>query len=276
MLVINILIYGIGAHVFFSSVCPNKYHIALLNISFYVILTYSYIEMYAKKLYYHENMSQIRKFIEVAKNKPEIEIIKFNDVITSVDKNRLCIHHLLLYDFIIYSDYSRPIAAQSSSSRVNKVLYSGSPVFPLNYSYSLCKFSFISINVKLFVDYKEKSYAIKLVNDSENYYIVGNKINRLIICYLLMKQHRIICDEITREYRLELIDHNVDMKTLTERDEIVLNENDYKVVPFVFTDTSNMTVKDVEKLCNYYPSFDSNAESKEVKNLRMDSGSIPE
>jgi hypothetical protein len=91
-----------------------------------------------------------------------------------------------------------------------------------------------------------------------------------------MKQHKIICDKVTSEYRLELIDHNVDMKTLTEKDEIVLNENDYKVVPFIFTDTSNMTVKHVEKLCNYYPSFDSNAESKEVKSLRMDSGSIPE
>ena len=276
MLVVNIFLYGMGMHIFFSSVCPNKYQMALLNLSFYVILTYSYLEMYAKKLYYHENMSQIRKFIEVARNKPEIEIIKFNDVITSVDKNCLCIHQLLLYDFIIYSDYSRPIAAQPSSSRVNKVLYSGSPVFPLNYSYSLCKFSFISINVKLFVDYKEKSYAIKLINDSENYYIVGNKINRLIICYLLKQQHGIIRDKIISEYRLELIDHNVDMKTLTERDEIVLNETDYKVVPFVFTETSNMTVKELEKLCNYYPSFDSIADSKEVKSLRMDSGSIPE
>jgi hypothetical protein len=274
MLVVNIFLYGMGMHIFFSSVCPNKYQMALLNLSFYLILTYSYIELYAKKLYYHENMSEIRKFIETAKSKPEIEIIKFNDVITSVDKTRVSINQLLLYDFIIYSDYSRPI--DSHSSRVNKVLYSGFPVFPLNYSYSLCNFSFISINVKLFVDCKEKSYAIKLVNDSENYYVVGNKINRLIICYLLKKQHDIVCDELTEKYVLDLIDHNVNMLSITEKDEIILNENDYKVVPFVFTETSNMTVKEVEKLCNYHPSFDSIAERKEVKHLRMDSGSIPE
>jgi len=274
MLVLNIFIYGFGAHIFFSTVCPNKYQMVLLNLSFYIVLTYSYIEMYAKKLYYHENMSQIRKFIEVAKNKPEIQIIKFNDVITSVDKMRVSINHLLLYDFIIYSDYSRPINSQSS--RVNKVLYSGFPVFPLNYSYSLCNFSFISINVRLFVDSKAKLYPIKLANESENYYVTGNKINRFIICYLLKIQHGIVCDDLTENYVLELIDQNVNMKTLTEKDEIVLNETDYKVVPFVFTETSNMTVKELEKLCNYYPSFDSIAERKEVKSLRMDSGSIPE
>jgi len=262
MLVLNIFIYGLGAHIFFSLVCPNKYQMALLNLSFYLIFAYSYMELYAKKLYYHENMSQIRQFIESVKNKNEIEIIKFNDVITSLDKKLICIHHLLLYDFIIYSDYSGP---SSPSSRVNKVLYSGYPVFPLNYSYSLCEFSFISISVKLFVDCKEKSYPVKLSNDSENYYVIGNKINRLIICYLLKKQHGIVCDEITREYTLELIDHNVNMKTLTEKDEIILNETDYKIVPFVFTETSNMSVKDLEKLCNYYPSFDSIRDNKETK-----------
>jgi hypothetical protein len=257
MLVLNIIVYGLGAHIFFSSVCPNKYQMALLNLSFYLVLTYSYVEMYAKKLYNHENMSEIRKFIETAKKKPEIEIIKFNDVITSIDRKHFSIHHLLLYDFIIYSDYSGP-----SSSRVNKVLYSGVPVFPVNYSYSLCEFSFISINVRLFVDSKAKSYSIKLANDSENYYVIGNKINRFIICYLLKKQHGIVCDDLTENYVLEIIDQNVNMKTLTEKDEIILNETDYKVVPFVFTDTSNMTVSEVKKICKYNPSIESILEKK--------------
>jgi hypothetical protein len=256
MLVINIFIYGLGAHIFFSSVCPNKYQMALLNLSFYLVLTYSYVEMYAKKLYNHENMSEIRKFIETAKKKPEIEIIKFNDVINCIDKKHVSIHHLLLYDFIVYSDYSRPINSQSS--RVNKVLYSGVNAFPLNYSYSLCEFSFISLNVRLLVDSKAKLYPIKLANDSENYYVIGNKINRFIICYLLKKQHGIVCDDLTENYVLDLIDQNVNMLSITEKDEIILNENNYKVVPFVFTDTSNMTVSEVKKLCKYHPSVANN------------------
>ena len=55
------------------------------------------------------------------------------------------------------------------------------------------------------------------------------------------------------------------MFSLSEKNEIVLNETEYKIVQFVFTDTSNMTVKEVEKLCNYNTSCDSNAESKSTK-----------
>jgi hypothetical protein len=207
-------------------------------------------------------MAQFRLFIENINKKNEIEIIKFNDVIVSTDKNSLRVHQLLLYDFIIYSDYS---STTSLHSKVNKVLYFGFPKFPINYRYNVCKFSFISINVKLIINCKEKSYQIKLSNETENYYIVGNKINMLVVRYLLKKQHGIVKDELSEKYVLELIDQNVNMFSLSEKNEIVLNETEYKIVPFVFTDTSNMTVKEVENLCNYNPSCDSNADSKSTK-----------
>jgi hypothetical protein len=219
------------------------------------------MEIHAKKAYYHENMSQIRSFIENIKKKNEIEIIKFNDLIVSTNKNNIHVHQLLLYDFIVYSDYSSSVP----SSKVNKVLYFGFPKFPINYNYSVCKFSFISINVKLIINCKEQSYQIKLSNETENYYIVGNKINKLVVSYLLKKQHGIMKDDLSEKYVLELIDQNVNMFSLSEKNEIVLNETEYKIVPFFFTDTSNMTVKEVENLCNYNPSFNSNAESKPTK-----------
>lgn len=262
MFFLNIMIYTVGAHIFFSVFCPNEYHVTLINMSFYIILTYSYVEIYAKKMYYHENMTQIRSFIENINKKNEIEIVKFNDVIVSTNKNSLRIHQLLLYDFIIYSDYS---SAASPCSKINKVIYFGFPKFPINYSYNVCKFSFISINVKLIINCKEQSYQIKLSNETENYYIVGNKINKLVVSYMLKKQHGIMRDEVSEKYVLELIDQNVNMFSLSEKNEIVLNETEYKIVPFVFTDTSNMTVKEVEKLCNDNPSCDFNAESKSTK-----------
>jgi len=273
MLVINIFIYGLGAHIFFSSVCPKEYHSTLINLSFYLILTYSYMEMYAKKAYYHPSMSQIRTFIENSKKQREIEIIKFNDVITSTNKENVRIHQLLLYDFIIFSDYD---GAKELSQKVNKVLYFGFENFPFTYSYNVCKFSFISFSVKLLVDGKEQSYPIKLLNESENYYVIGNKINRLLISYLLKKQHGVTRDELTEKYVLEFIDQNVNILSLSEKSEIVLNENDYKIVPFVYIDSTNMTVKEVEQLCTKYPSIDSIAENKEVKSLRMDSDSMQE
>lgn len=274
MLLINILIYGLGAHMFFSSVFPNKYHIALLNLSFYLILTYSYMEIYAKKAYYHPHMSQIRTFIETSKKRREIEIIKFNDVIASTNKESVNIHHLLLYDFIIFSDYD---GAKDFSQKVNKVLYFGFDNFPFTYSYNICKFSFISFNVKLLLDGQEKSYPIKLSNESENYYVIGNKINRLLICYLLKKHHGVMRDELTETYVLELIDQNVNMISLSEKDEIVLNEKDYKVVPFVYIDSTNMTVRGVEKMCKKHASFDNAiADSKENNHSKIGSDSMQE
>jgi len=273
MLVINFLIYGLGAHVFFSSVCPNKYHIALLNLSFYLILTYTYIEIYVKKAYYHPHMTQIREFIENAKKKRDVEIIKFNDVIASVDKDNVQIHQLLLYDFIVFSDYD---GAKISSQKVNKVLYFGFDNFPFTYSYNVCKFSFISFSVKLLINGKEESYPIKLSSESENYYIIGNKINRLIICYLLKIQHGVMWDEVKDKYILELIDQNVNMLSFSEKDEIVLNEKDYKVVPFVFIDSTNMTIREVEKLCTKYPSFNNAADSKTINDSKINSDSIQE
>jgi hypothetical protein len=267
MLVINIILYGLGAHMFFSLVCPNKYHIALLNLSFYIILTYSYMEMYAKKIYYHPSMHQIRAFIKNANKKSELEIVKFNEVVLT-NRDTVHVHDLILCNFIIFSDYND---SNLSSQKVNKILYFGIEDFPFTYTYNVCKFSFISFNVKLIVNCKEKSYPIKLSDTSENYYVIGNKINRLLICYLLKKQHGVICDESKEKYVLELIDQDVNMITLTEKDEIILNEKNYKVSPFVFNDASNMTIKDIEKMCNRCPRFDGSATCPDINNPSINS-----
>jgi hypothetical protein len=99
----------------------------------------------------------------------------------------------------------------------------------------------MSLNVTI----KGTKYPIKLSNDVENYYVVGNKINILLIAYLLKIQHKVKCDEITGIYELGIIDHNVNVKTFTEKDEIILSEDDYTVKPFIYIDTSNMTVLDI-------------------------------
>lgn len=252
MLMFNVLLCGVGMHVFFSNVCPNEYHLTLINISFYIILMYSYMELQAKKLYNHPRMTPIRSFIKNMKTNAEIEVIKFNDVISSTNKTMVDIHHLLLHDFIIYSDYE---SVTDQCPKVNKVLYYFPSKFPFNFKYTVCKFSFISLSVR----FNETNYPIKLSSDNENYYVVGNKINRLIICYLLKKQHNVLCDEVVDIYSIDLIDSNVNMKTLCEKDEIVLNENDYKVRDFVYMDTSNMTVKQVSKECIRFSNL---AESK--------------
>lgn len=242
-------------HFFFLSVCPNEYQLALINLSFYIILMYSYMELQAKKLYNHPSLMPIRSFIKNMKKKPEIEIIKFNQVIASTSKNMINVHQLLLHDFIIYSDYE---GVTDDSQRINKVLYYFPFQFPLNCKYAVCNFTFISIGVK----FNGVMYPIKLASETENYYIVGNRINRLIICYLLKKQHNVICDEVVDLYKLELIDNNVNMITLCEKDDIILSENSYKVKDFIYADTSNMSFKEVSMASTHYPSFDNLEDSK--------------
>lgn len=238
MTILNIFTLGAGFHVFMTYCFPNEYQAALLNISFYAILFYTNVEMRAKKLYFHPSFKPVKLFIDNLNKNTEIDIIKFNQVMLSTNKKYIAVHQLLLYDFIIFSDYER---VTETAPKVNKVLFFGLPKFPLNFDYKACKFSFMSLTVKL----NGAKYQIKLSNDSENYYIIGNKINLLLISYLLKKQHNIVCDEITGTYELDVIDHNVNMKTFTEKDEIEFSENDYTVSPFIYIDTSNMTVLDV-------------------------------
>jgi len=228
---------GIGAHMFLSSFFPNEYHNALLNCSLYAILLFSHFEIYAKKIY---NQPQIKSCIDRIYKKNEIDIIKFNQVMISTNKNYVTLHQFLLYDFILFSDYEK---VTERSTKVNKVLYFGFPKTPMNFDYKVCKFSFLSMTV----NFNKKKYPIKLSTESENYYIVGNKINLLLIAYLLKTQYKVDCDETNGTYELDIIDHNVTMKTLTEKDEITLHENDYIVEPFVYVDTSNMTLLDIIK-----------------------------
>jgi len=254
MTIINIFTIGAGFHVFMTYCFPNEYHAALLNISFYTILFYTHIEMRAKKLYFHPSFKPVKSFIDNFNKNSEIDIIKFNQVMISTNKKYIAVHQLLLYDFIIFSDYER---VTETTPKVNKVLFFGLPKFPLNFDYKACKFSFMSLTVK----FNGAKYQIKLSNENENYYIIGNKINLLLISYLLKKQHNIVCDEITGTYELDVIDHNVNMKTFTEKDEILFKENDYTVSPFVYIDTTNMTVLDiVNKTSNLQVNSDSDSE----------------
>jgi hypothetical protein len=194
--------------------------------------------MRAKKLYFHPSFKPVKSFIDTLKKQSEIEIIKFNNVMFSTTKNYISVHQFLIYDFIIFSDYEK---VTETMQKVNKVLFFGLPKFPLNFEYTLCKFSFMAITVK----FNGVKYPIKLSSEMENYYIIGNKINLLLISYLLKKQHSVNCDEVTGVYELDVIDHNVNMKTFNEKDEITFEENDYTVSPFIYIDTSNMTVADI-------------------------------
>lgn len=268
---LNLFSGGIATHAFFSTFFSKEYYRFLVNTSSYAIMFYSYAEICVKKIYMHPCLTKLKDFLDTMKNKNNIEIVKFNTVVRSTNKKEVTVNQMVLYDFIIYSDYL------PATSKVNKVLYYDFIKFPINYSYSVCDFSFIAINVRINKNGKEETYRINLHDNKVNYYVVGNKINRLLICYLLKTQHNIICDELTDKYDLEIIDNNVVVKNFTEKDEIVFREKDYTTSPFVYCDTSNMSVAEIKEHFNYKDNVELsvNSEKKPSEN-KEDVDSIPE
>lgn len=227
---------GFGAHFFMTYFFPEHYQQTIINSSLYAILLYSQCEVLSKKLYYHPNLKPIKAILDNLTKKNEIEVIKFNEAIVSINKTDVTANHIALCDFILFTDYA---SVTDAASKANKVLFYGIPSsLPLNFDYTICKFTFMSFNVTV----EGAKYPIKLSNDSENYYVVGNKINALLVSYLLKKQHNI---NSVNKYELDIIDHNVNIKNFTEKDELILKENTYIVKPFLYIDTSNMTIQEI-------------------------------
>jgi len=227
MYILNIFIYGFCGHLFLNKYCNKEYNNFIINLSYKIILYYTHCEKGVKnilrKMNDNPNMVYIKNLLISKNKKGEIEIFKYNERMISTCIYNLRYHLVISYDFIIFTDY------HSDGYKVNKVIYYD---YPINYDYKTCNFSFISFVVKINKNGKEKCYPIKLLNDEENYYVVGNKINRLIISYLLKDKYNVHINENKDGYFIDIIDQNVDLKLLTENDEIIFNEDSYEVIKY--------------------------------------------
>jgi hypothetical protein len=76
-------------------------------------------------------------------------------------------------------------------------------------------------NVSLIDD--EKSFIIQI----DNYYMVENIINKYLICYLIYKQYKVYLDAETVSYKLEIMDNNMEYKSITEKQDIILKKDKY-------------------------------------------------
>jgi len=161
--------------------------------------------------------------------KYEIEIIKCNEVILKTTRTSLSEQDLLLCDMIVVTNID------DQTGMINKQVFTGRSKLPLQREIIHCTFTFIAMTVKM----NEKSWSIKLSDENESYYIVGNKLNRYVISYLLKNQHGVICDNICGKYELIIFDQAANMVTCNERDEIILKQNNYEIVSFVSVDITH-------------------------------------
>ena len=81
---------------------------------------------------------------------------------------------------------------------------------------------------------EDVEHSIALFTPTRNYYVVGNKICSTFIDYFMHTYHKDFVDQhdltLPLKYTLTIVDHNINMVTLTEKDAIVLKEYDYSVL----------------------------------------------
>jgi hypothetical protein len=107
----------------------------------------------------------------------------------------------------------------------DKLIFQKSSNFPVELNWNNVKYKFLSLIVIISEDEK---YEMKLHNKKENYYIVGNVIDKNFIKYYLEKYHKLkIKEDIL--YVVQLIDQNVKMNTLDVNKKITLWENKYDI-----------------------------------------------
>jgi len=168
-----------------------------MNILYNFVLLYTYIVYYLKKLYMFFKNKSTTSINTLAIYKNGNPAFLPAACLTTFEGD---------FDFMIYSD-----------NTPDKIIYTKIPLEPRKKE--LCNFSFISVSVQI----KDKTYLIKF----ENYYIVGNTINKYVISYLIKQQYSISQDIV--DYSLDIIDHNVNMLELGPDDEITFELNTYSI-----------------------------------------------
>jgi hypothetical protein len=217
-----------ATHIYMTNYYPLEYNIFLVEAAHFCVLTYSRLQIFADRLYrnlkknpefksyadYFEG--QIAKFFNP--NVGNVEIIKDSQVFvyTTDEKLKELFYPAELMDFLIFSD-------KQASGQANKAIYFN---VPTNFSYVKCKFKFVSLTM-VFSD--NEQYNLKLITEKENYFIVNNRLNKFLFCYLLRKQFGIIKDETSVAYTLQIFDQDVNDITLSEKDEIVLELEKYTI-----------------------------------------------
>jgi hypothetical protein len=176
----------------------NCYLKSLINIYNKFFNYYSTIEFYDEGVLFrtnyilNSNTSSREQMIELKQNVEPLE-----------------------YDLIIYSD------KDDEDDKINKVCYRE---FPESFSYEKSNIKFLSLTLI----YNKKIIEIDLLNEVSNYYIVNNIINKQFIIYYLLNIKKFCFESLLEfNYKLELIDHNVNIINLDETDEIVIEQKNY-------------------------------------------------
>jgi hypothetical protein len=80
------------------------------------------------------------------------------------------------------------------------------------------------------LSYNSQIYPIELQNDTYNHYIINNKLNSEFYQYYLKNILNISIENDKFDYKVQLIDHNVNILELSPQQELLIKENDYEII----------------------------------------------
>ena len=122
------------------------------------------------------------------------------------------------FDLIIVSD------KKDESEQMNYIHYTEFPQILDDYKHSNIKFFSVEL------EYKDTIHSIELTNEIYNHYIVNNVLNKHFFKYYLTNVLNIEIDKNTFDYKLSVIDHNVNIVELTQNDSLIIKENNYELI----------------------------------------------
>jgi len=220
-------------HIFMSNYYPDEETKLIMNLTYYCIYAYTFIEMKVKQLYLqiiNDNPSLLEFAKHIFRKTPDdnIEIISGNQVINTCNKENA---HLYITDyckFIIYSE------SQEQTTRINKMIIHNTEGIKNNsFKYTLCNYMFISVEIYIHNELKQLNYDLNFFFNGNNYYIANNKIDKYVICFLLYSRHGIYQKPETCKYKLNIIDQSANMFHLCEKDVLHLYEDNYEVIQVI-------------------------------------------
>jgi hypothetical protein len=219
-----------------------------INIAYYIIYGLSICELQLNKLYIVVSPSLISLwniFINFAKeNKWITEITTQMLIFIDNNGNETNIWIITKGNFKqISNDYNYSgimfLDKNFETNCVNKIYYTS---YPDSFIYMISTVCFMSVQL----EHDNKTHLIVLKNNSYNYYIVGNCLNQLFFKYYLKKVLNVQFNEDNFNYKLTIIDDNVNIITIDETQYIIFNQNDYNIksINFEYKEENEILMND--------------------------------
>jgi hypothetical protein len=187
----------------------ERYQNFWYSLSYNILYNYGKLEIVLKNNYkkvlknksIESLMNKVDQYYKSIKT-TDTELIIHNDIKERVKLENIINSYQIFYDYdlIIYTE-------EFKNNKSNKVVFNGIPKYVLYYE--KCSFEFMSLLLNLKNHPELNNFEIKLNNFDETYFVVNNRINCILISYLLKKQHNICIEPVWIEYDIQIIDQNV-------------------------------------------------------------------